>query len=90
MAGAVCKEVYGETLRGVIVACRRYKDELLEACLELILSAPTTILSTHVSLHAAPRYFEPQHVALNKSMLCPRTGAVRINLCCHFLTSRTA
>ena len=54
LAGAVCKEVYRETLQGVIIACRRYKDELLEACLELLLSAPKIILSTHVthqSLH---------------------------------------
>lgn len=49
MAGAVCKEVYGETLRGTIMACQRYKDELLEACLELLLSAPTAILSTQAS-----------------------------------------
>lgn len=54
MAGAVCKEVYGESLRGLIVACRRYKGELLEACLELLLSAPTLLIPTHVSLLAPP------------------------------------
>lgn len=52
MAGAVCKQVYAETLRGTIMACQRYKDELLEACLELLLSAPTTVLSTQVSCSA--------------------------------------
>ena len=52
VAGGVCLQVYRETLRGVITACRRYKDELLEACLELVLSAPTPVMTIHVSCSA--------------------------------------
>ncbi len=50
VAGSVCLEVYRETLRGVVTACRRYKDELLESCLELLLSAPSSVMTIHVSL----------------------------------------
>lgn len=52
VAGSVCLEVYRETLRGLVIACRRYKDELLEACLELLLSAPTPVMTIHVSFLA--------------------------------------
>ncbi len=48
VAGSVCLEVYRETLRGVVTACRRYKDELLESCLELLLSAPSSVMTIHV------------------------------------------
>lgn len=48
MAEAICLQVYRETLRGVVTACRRYKDELLEACLQLLLSAPTSVMTIHV------------------------------------------
>ena len=49
VVGSVCLEVYKETLRGVVTACRRYKDELLESCLELLLSAPSSVMTIHVS-----------------------------------------
>ena len=49
VAGSVCLEVYREALRGVVTASRRYKDELLEACLELLLSAPASVMTIHVS-----------------------------------------
>ena len=32
--------MYRDKLQGVVIASRRYKDELLEACLEMLLSAP--------------------------------------------------
>ena len=48
VAGGICLQVYRETLRGVVTACRRYKDELLEACLQLVLSAPTPVMTIHV------------------------------------------
>ena len=48
VAGAICLQVYRETLRGVVTACRRYKDELLESCLQLVLSAPTPVMTIHV------------------------------------------
>lgn len=48
VAEGICLQVYRETLRGVVTACRRYKDELLEACLQLVLSAPTPVMTIHV------------------------------------------
>ena len=48
VAGGICLQVYRETLRGVVTACRRYKDELLEACLQLVLSAPTPVMTIQV------------------------------------------
>ncbi|DBA87794.1 TPA: hypothetical protein ACH3X1_004791 [Trebouxia sp. C0004] len=49
VAGSVCLEVYRETMRGVVTACQGYKDELLESCLQLLLSAPSSVMTVHVS-----------------------------------------
>lgn len=54
VAGGICLQVYRETLRGVVTACRRYKDELLEACLQLVLSAPTLVMTIHVKPQKTP------------------------------------
>ena len=43
-ASALCIQVYQEYLAGVLAACQRYKDELLAACLELLLTAPPVLL----------------------------------------------
>ena len=52
VAEGICLQVYRETLRGVVTACRRYKDELLEACLQLVLSAPCPVMTIHVKPEA--------------------------------------
>lgn len=61
VAGSVCLEVYREALKGVVTASRRYKDELLEACLELLLSAPATVMTIHVSHADIWSVTSPQH-----------------------------
>lgn len=40
----MCAQVVAEWLREVAVASRRYKDELLSAVLDLLLSAPPSVL----------------------------------------------
>ena len=57
VAGGICLQVYRETLKGVVTACRRYKDELLEACLQLVLSAPTAVMTIHVRLKSLSPIF---------------------------------
>ena len=48
-AHQICLEVYRDKLQSVVTASRRYKDELLEACLEMLLSAPTSVMTISVS-----------------------------------------
>ena len=42
------RQVLADFLQGVLVASRLYSDELLCACLELLLSAPPSIISGQV------------------------------------------
>ncbi|KAK9829312.1 hypothetical protein WJX72_005143 [[Myrmecia] bisecta] len=41
----ICRQLYREFALEVLVAARRYTDELLSACLALLLSAPPTVLA---------------------------------------------
>jgi len=45
----LCRDIYEEFLRDLVVASRRHKDELLTAMLELLLSAPRALLRPAVS-----------------------------------------
>ena len=45
---ALCKAQLADFLRELFVASRRYKDELLAATLELLLSAPQSLLPAQV------------------------------------------
>ena len=42
--------MFSDFLREVAVASSQYSDELLDACLELILAAPTALLPVQVYL----------------------------------------
>ena len=42
------RQVLADFLQGVLVASRLYSDELLCACLELLLSAPPSIITGQV------------------------------------------
>ena len=46
---ALCRDIYDEFLRDLVIASRRHKDELLTAMLELLLSAPRALLRPAVS-----------------------------------------
>ncbi|KAK9826371.1 hypothetical protein WJX81_003941, partial [Elliptochloris bilobata] len=48
--GQICRQVLGDFLQGVLVASRLYSDELLGACLTLLLSAPPSLVSVQALL----------------------------------------
>lgn len=51
MQSALCKAQLADFLRELWVSSRRYTDELLVAVLELLLSAPQSLLRAQVRIH---------------------------------------
>ena len=71
---AMRAQVLGGWLREAAVACRRHRDELLSAVLELLLAAPPSLLPPQVLLLLRWSWFKRRTSVMRVEQLCVRLG----------------